>query len=46
MSAPDLENMTPEEFAQWKEDYYTGIMCCPFGEKSDGTGRVHPIQRI
>lgn len=28
----ELAQMTPEEFAEWREGYYLGIMVCPFGE--------------
>lgn len=34
-----LADLTPEEFAQWSDDYYLGLMVCPFGEKLDEYGR-------
>lgn len=35
-----FDEMTPEEFAEWREDYYLGIMVCPFGQDLDEHGHV------
>jgi hypothetical protein len=35
-----LDEMTPEQFAQWRECYYLGIMCCPFGQEIDAAGHI------
>jgi len=32
--------MTHEEFARWREDYYLGLMVCPFGHGYDEFGHV------
>jgi hypothetical protein len=34
-----VAQMTPEQYAQWKEDYYLGMMYPPFGcDNDDGKG--------
>ena len=35
-----FDEMTAEEFAEWREDYYLGIMACPFGHEYDEFGRT------
>lgn len=32
--------MTPEEFREWREDYYLGIMASPFGQTYTKEGRT------
>ena len=33
-----IEAMTPEEFTEWRSDYYAGLMVCPFGYDLDTSG--------
>lgn len=40
MSSKPVSEMTPEEFAEWREDYYLGIMVSPFGQHFDRGGNV------
>jgi hypothetical protein len=35
-----IDKMTPQEFAEWRELYYLGIMACPFGQDFDASGSV------
>jgi hypothetical protein len=35
-----FDQMTPEQFAEWREDYYLGIAACPFGYELDEQCRI------
>ena len=35
-----FEQMTPEQFAAWREAYYDGLIVSPFGRDADGNERA------